>query len=285
MIKIELEHKFIETNGINLHVTFSGPSDGEPVIFLHGFPESWFGWENQIAFLANKGFRVIVPDQRGYNLSDKPKGKKNYHMEIIVQDLLGLADNLNLNLKSFNLVGHDFGAMVSWWTAIYYPERIKKLVISNVPHPKVMRDFVKRNFAQIRKSWYAFFFRIPKLPEIFVRARNWKFLTSALAEGLSEEQLNRYREAWGQPNAITSMINWYRMFGKKFSTKTDSFTVKVPTKILWGKQDPHISYRMAELSVSMCEKCELITFDEASHWVQHDEPEEFNKQLLKFLED
>jgi pimeloyl-ACP methyl ester carboxylesterase len=274
-------HSFVKTNGIKLHTIFAGSEDGEPVILLHGFPDAWFGWNQQIVALANKGFRVIVPDQRGYNLSDKPTGKKSYHMEILVQDLLGLADSLNLN--KFHLVGHDFGAMVAWYTAIYFPERINKLVIANVPHPNVMTDYLRRNFSQIRKSWYAFFFRIPLIPERLVRVRNWKFLSSAMAKGLTAEELNRYRNAWLQPSAMNSMINWYRMFGKKFSVKPKSLVIDLPTIILWGKQDPHLSYQMAELSTKMCNNCKLVTFETASHWVHQDEPEKFNNHLIQHL--
>jgi len=89
-----LEHKIIPTNGINLHVVFSGPEDGNPVILLHGFPEFWRGWLKQIEPLAKAGYRVIVPDQRGYNLSDKPKGVSAYHIDILAQDVIGLIDNM-----------------------------------------------------------------------------------------------------------------------------------------------------------------------------------------------
>jgi pimeloyl-ACP methyl ester carboxylesterase len=278
---VSIDTKLIETNGIKLHTQFAGREEGEPVILLHGFPDAWFGWEQQIEALAKEGYRVIVPDQRGYNLSDKPKGKENYRMELLVQDILGLADTLEI--ERFYLVGHDFGAMVAWWIAIYYPERIKRMVISNVPHPKVMGKYLRKSFSQMRKSWYAFFFRIPALPERLVGVRNWKYFSSAMAKGLTEEQLNRYRESWAQPNAITCMINWYRAFGKGFTKKAKSLRVNIPTIILWGKQDPHLSYAMAEMSVDMCEECSLVTFDNASHWVHQDEPEEFNKQMISFL--
>jgi pimeloyl-ACP methyl ester carboxylesterase len=278
---MNLTFDFIEINGVKLHIVFSGPQDGEPVILLHGFPDAWFGWENQISFLASAGYRVIIPDQRGYNLSDKPRGKSNYRMELLVKDLIGLADNLKL--EQFFLVGHDFGAMVAWWTALYFPERIKRMIIANVPHPKVMRDTLKKDLKQLRKSWYAFFFRIPRLPERMIRLRNWKLIASAMAKGLTEEQLNRYKEAWAQPNAIGSMINWYRAFGSKFSKKAKSFEVSVPTLILWGRKDPHLSYKMAPLSEKMCLEGQLETFEEASHWVHQDEPDRFNQSMIEFL--
>ena len=279
---MEITFDYIPTNGIKLHTAFAGPENGKPIILLHGFPDAWFGWQAQISALVSAGYRVIVPDQRGYNLSDKPKGKANYHLNILSQDILGLADALNL--KQFHLVGHDFGAMVSWVLAMSSPERINRMVIANVPHPRVMQKFIRKNFSQMRKSWYTFFFRIPKLPEKIVRRRKWKMLISAMAQGLSEEERDRYREAWEQENAITSMINWYRAMNIRSSSGSKSSPqITVSTLILWGKMDPHLSYRMATLSLDLCDDGELIFFEEASHWVHQDEPARFNQHLIEFL--
>jgi pimeloyl-ACP methyl ester carboxylesterase len=276
---MEITFDYVPTNGIKLHTAFSGPKNGKPVFLLHGFPDAWFGWKSQIHALASVGFRVIAPDQRGYNLSDKPKGKTKYRMNILTQDILGLADTLGLD--RFHLAGHDFGAMVSWSIAMFSPERLFRLVIANVPHPHVMQQYIRKNLAQLRKSWYAFFFRIPKLPERFVRRRNWNRLMSAMAKGLSEEEQNRYRDAWAQENAITSMINWYRAVSIRSSSQSNaSSRITVPTLILWGKQDPHISYEMAQLSEAVCENGQLITFEEASHWVHQDEPDRFNQLMV-----
>ncbi len=276
---MEVTFDYVPTNGIKLHTAFSGPKNGKPVILLHGFPDAWFGWESQIHALTSVGFRVIIPDQRGYNFSDKPKGKAKYRMSILGQDILGLADTLGLG--RFHLAGHDFGAMVSWVIAMSSPERLQRLVIANVPHPEVMQQYIRKNLAQLRKSWYAFFFRIPKIPEWFVRRRNWNRLISAMAKGLSKEEQDRYREAWAQENAITSMINWYRAMKVRSSSKSRTSTrITVPTLILWGKQDPHLSYEMAQLSVDVCESGQLITFEEASHWVHQDEPDRFNQLMI-----
>ena len=107
----ELNYRSVRANDINLHVAVAGPEDGNPVILLHGFPDVSFGWAAQIRALADVGFFVVAPDQRGYNLSDKPRGRENYRMSLLVGDVLGLADALNL--PRFNLAGHDFGALVS----------------------------------------------------------------------------------------------------------------------------------------------------------------------------
>jgi pimeloyl-ACP methyl ester carboxylesterase len=275
----KLKFEFIPTNGIKLHTALGGRESGEPVILLHGFPDAWFGWEFQISALTSSGFRVVVPDQRGYNLSDKPKGVANYQMSVLTKDILGLADSLGFD--RFHLAGHDFGALVSWSLAMSSPDRLQRLVIANVPHPHIMRQYIRRNLSQIRKSWYAFIFKIPILPEWIIRRRNWKILMSAMAIGLSEEHRNRYREAWSQQNAMTSMINWYRAVSVRFSSQgTEPSSITTPTLILWGKLDPHISYEMAQLSVEICENGHLVTFDKASHWVHQDEPEEFNKLMI-----
>ena len=270
----------ISTNGIKLHTAFVGPEDGEPVILLHGFPDAWFGWEPQMQALAEAGFRVIAPDQRGYNLSDKPVGIANYSLEILAADIAGLADSLGI--KSFNLAGHDFGGLVSWTMAMRYPDRLKRLSILNVPHPSVMRRYIRKHPAQVLKSWYAFFYQLPILPEIAMKADNWKFLISAMAKGLSTEQRNRYREAWAQPGAIKSMINWYRnMLRASGSRPARRPAITTPTLVIWGKLDPYISYEMAQPSADLCADGRLVTVENATHWVMMDAPDEVNRLLIE----
>ena len=155
----KISFEYLTTNGIKLHTALAGPEDGELVFLLHGFPEAWFGWEAQILSLAEAGFRVAAPDQRGYNLSDKPKGVASYQSAILVEDIIGLADGLGVD--QFYLAGHDFGAMVSWNMARRYPERIKRMVIANVPHPRVMQKVLRSSFSQLMNSWYAIFSRSP----------------------------------------------------------------------------------------------------------------------------
>jgi len=277
-MKVIFEH--ILTNGIKLHTAFAGPKDGEPVILLHGFPDAWFGWEPQIQALAEAGFHVIAPDQRGYNLSDKPKGIASYSLEILAADVAGLADSLGI--KRFNLAGHDFGGLVSWRLAMRYPDRLKRLAILNVPHPSVMRKYIRKHPAQVLKSWYAFFYQLPALPEMAMRANNWKILISAMAKGLSQEQLNRYREAWARPDAMKSMINWYRKMLRTSASGTSKRpAITVPTLVIWGKLDPHISYEMAQPSADLCADGRLVTVEHATHWVMMDAPDEVNHLLIE----
>ncbi|MFQ5628335.1 MAG: alpha/beta fold hydrolase, partial [bacterium] len=158
-ITTELTHKHVLANGIRLHVVESGNPDGQPVIFLHGFPEFWYSWRYQFDAFADAGYHVIAPDQRGYNLSDKPKQIKAYNLDELAQDIAGLID-VYKHEKAF-VVAHDWGGMAAWWMAMACPERIQKLVVMNVPHPRVMLRHLKTNPAQRRRSRYVFLFQFP----------------------------------------------------------------------------------------------------------------------------
>ena len=278
-IGMTISFETIPVTRLHLHTALAGPVDGEPVILLHGFPEAWFGWEAQIGPLTEAGFRVIAPDQRGYNLSDKPQEVSNYAMEILVQDILGLADSLGF--QRFHLAGHDFGAMVSWNLARYFPFRLKSLAIANVPYPAVFWEFLRRNPSQMLRSWYAFFFQLPKFPERIMKLNNWHALISAMPNDLTEAERDRYRDAWNQPGAMTGMIRWYRALRRQGGQTAGSSQIQVPTLILWGQQDVHISYEMAPLSAEFCENGRLVTFEDASHWVLHDKPGEVSQFLIE----
>ena len=275
----EITYQFIKINGIQLHVAFSGPKQGEPVILLHGFPDAHFGWEYQMKALAAQKFFVIAPDQRGYNLSDKPKGKKHYMMNLLVSDIIALADELNL--EKFHLAGHDFGAMVCWNLIEHFSHRVKSLAIFNVPHPLVMEKFLKENREQRRRSWYGYFFRIPFLPELVVIVMNWKSLTSSLKHSFSEEDLQRYRTAWSQPGAIKAMINWYRCFFSQRSEEKPKKRIEIPTIIVWGKKDLHLMWEMAAESALLCDNGRLEYLENATHWVLQDEPETTSNFMIE----
>ena len=285
---MELEHNTIETNGINLHVVQAGPQSGVPVVLLHGFPEFWRGWIRQIPALVEAGCRVIVPDQRGYNLSDKPTGVKNYRVDILVEDIIGLIDALAY--EKVNLVGHDWGGIVAWALAIKYPERLHKLGIMNVPHPAVMKRFLQRDLEQMRRSWYAAFFQLPWIPEAVLQAGNWHKTEQALRgrnhpRSFTDEDIIKYKEAWSQPGAMTSMLNWYRAAVRSRGIDSRVPRVKVPTLMMWGMKDVALSHRMARPSMDFVEEGNLILFPEATHWVQHDAADEVNHYLIDFIFD
>jgi pimeloyl-ACP methyl ester carboxylesterase len=281
-----MSNQYIETNGIRLHVLQDGPKDGPLVILLHGFPEFSYGWRHQIPFLASAGYQVWAPDQRGYNLSDKPDGIASYSIHELAADVVGLIDASGR--KQVFLIGHDWGAAVAWSVANKYPERLLKMVILNVPHPSVMIKFLRRSFAQLRKSWYMFFFQLPWLPENLSRFRNWNAITKVLTKSsrpgtFSQTDLEMYRQAWAQPKAFRSMINWYRSMLQKPPEPPVSPRITVPTLLIWGAQDQALGREMAQPSIDLCDDGRLIFIEEATHWVQHEEAERVNQLIHAFL--
>ena len=282
----KLEHVHLPTNGIRLHVVQSGSRYGPPVILLHGFPEFWYGWRQQIQPLADSGFRVWAPDLRGYNLSDKPTGIAAYRLDELANDVVGLIDAAGV--ENCYLAGHDWGAAVAWWVALRYPERVRKLAILNIPHPAVMTQMLLSNPAQLRRSWYIFFFQIPFLAEGVLRNNDLEPMVKILRYGskpgsFTEDDIERYRHAWWRKDAITSMLNWYRAVIQMHPDISGDLRIRVPTLILWGAQDAALGREMAQSSLELCDQGKLVFFENSSHWVQHDEAEAVNKHLVDFF--
>lgn len=283
-----LEHKYIETNGVRLHVVQAGPRDGELVMLLHGFPEFWYGWRKQITYLAGKGYRVWAPDQRGYALSDKPKKVRDYQVYLLAEDIAGLIKASGK--EEAILVGHDWGGIVAWHTARTYPELIKRLVILNAPHETAMSQQIKQNPAQIFRSSYAGFFQIPQLPEKLLSRSNWepatKMLQATSRKGtFSNAELDCYREAWSQSRAFTSMLNWYRAMARSLSSQDIPNRVSTPTMVIWGAKDKFLGRDLALRSLSFCDEGRLVFLETATHWVHLEETEQVNELIEQFAAD
>jgi len=281
-----LEQIDIESNGVRLHTVLAGPGEGTPLILLHGFPEFWYGWRHQIGPLAQAGYRVIVPDQRGYNLSGKPAGVRDYRGEALVADLFGLMQALDVQRAS--LIGHDWGAAVAWWAATAHAERIERLVILNVPHPKVMARALRTSWRQRLRSWYIAFFQLPRLPELLLGAAGFAGMVATMRRSgrsgtFSAAELNTYRQAWGQPGALTAMLNWYRAAARYRPRISLQGKIQVPTLMIWGARDIAMGLGLARASLEWCEHGQLVVLEEATHWVQHDAADEVNRLLLGFL--
>ena len=284
-----LEFRVLNINGIALHVVLAGSPSGKPLIFLHGFPEFWFAWRRQIDHFVSSGYRVIIPDQRGYNLSDKPAGIANYSIDLLARDVVGVLDNV-AGSKAF-VVGHDWGAAVSWYLAARYSDRIHRTAMLSVPHPRVLIKNLIMNPAQLRKSWYMFFFQLPWLPEFIVRRRDWALLVRALQDtstpGLfSDSDLEQYKESWARKGALTAMLNWYRaalLRPSKFALDSKASRVKVPALLIWGKNDQFAVEAMARESLQYCDNGHLEFFETATHWVQHEEAANVNNLLSQFF--
>lgn len=281
-----MDSTFISLNGIRLHVVQDGPEDGHLVILLHGFPEFWYCWKEQIKPLTAAGFRVLAPDQRGYNLSSKPLDVASYRLEATSRDVLRLMDSLGR--KRAAIAGHDWGGGVGWWLAAHYPERVDRLVILNMPHPLVIQRTLLRSPGQVLKSLYAAFFQFPWLPEAILRNNDWDLLAKNMQATsrpgtFSEADFDQYRRAWWQKGAITGMLNWYRANLRYRPDFPDGGIISVPTLIIWGAKDTILGREMAQESFRLCKQGRIVMFEEATHWVQHEEAPQVSSLLLDFL--
>ncbi len=275
----------VPTNGIRLNVAQAGPANGPLLIFLHGFPEFWYSWRNQIEHFATLGYRVWAPDQRGYNLSDKPDAISDYTLDTLAGDIVGLIDAAGC--ARARVVGHDWGAAVTWWLALKHPEGVERAVILNVPHPAVMGRMLSRSFSQLLKSWYMFFFQIPRLPEAAIRRNHYAAAARSLVATsrpgtFSQADLDRYIEAWSRTDGLRTMIHWYRAIGQKPS-RMGNPRVRVPLLMIWGARDRFLGRELAQPSIDLCDDGRLAFIEEASHWVQHEEPARVNALLQEFL--
>ncbi len=286
MTLTKIDHSSVVVNGVSLHVAQAGPADGPLVVLLHGFPEFWFEWRDYFEPLAQAGFRVVAPDQRGYNLSSKPQGVAAYRLDLLADDIFALADALGR--KTFRVVGHDWGSAVAWWMATRRPERLERLVTMDAPHPAVWMSAVRHDAEQRRKSWYVQALRIPWLPEFLIRLGGYSGLTKALTsaarkDAFTPEILKQYKTAWQQPGALTAMINWYRAVAADNLVMPAAKSLPMPTLILWGDKDIYVGPKLAVACAALCADARVVHFPQAGHWLPHDEREAVIAQLLEFL--
>ncbi len=283
----DITENFYDVNGIRMHVIEAGPSDGKPIIFLHGFPDFWYDWKDQIGYFAAHGYHVIVPDQRGYNLTESPQGIKAYRCKHLMEDICSLVQTMDL--KDVHLVGHDWGGIVSWMLGIYHPKLFKSIVILNAPHPGALR--VKRPMLQVFKSWYIYFFQIPRLPEWLCSRNDFKFLRNSMAGTavpgtFSVQGLERYKQAW--KGRIRYMINWYRAMRQSKEFRENMKTPKLinnPLLLIWGEKDRFLDFQLAKASMAFCIDGRLISFPDATHWLQHEKSAEVNRAIMDFIEE
>ncbi|WP_134500502.1 alpha/beta fold hydrolase [Microvirga pakistanensis] len=275
----------LQVDGITLHGVETGPKDGPLVILLHGFPEFWWAWRYQIEALARAGYRVLAPDQRGYNLSDKPQGRRAYDLDTLAQDVIGLSDALGYGTCS--LVGHDWGGLAAWWTASRHPDRIERLVAINAPHPSVAGPYMRRHPSQMLRSSYIGFFQLPYLPEALFSAGDHRTLKRSLqrtsrAGTFSDQDLAEYERAWSRPGALTGMLNWYRALPLRPPRRPPGI-LAMPVLAIWGMRDRFLEFGLCEQSLALCAHGRALPLPRATHWVHLEEAEAVNAALIDFL--
>jgi pimeloyl-ACP methyl ester carboxylesterase len=275
----------LEINGITMEVQAMGPAEGRPVILLHGFPEFWYSWRHQMPALAEAGFRVYAPDQRGYNRTSK---QGPYDGATLTQDIVALQDALGITHS--DIVGHDWGAVVAWNFAAHHPERTRRLIILNGPHPEAYQDAMRKGLRQLRKSWYIFLFQIPRLPEKLISANDFGIVRKVFGalpkRYMTEADIRHYIDAMSQPGALTAMINWYRAIPGQLRKRTHpapTANMETPTCVIWGERDEALDKICNDTLARYVKHLELHYLPNSTHWVQLDDPEGVNRLMLDFL--
>lgn len=270
---------FVTVNGVRLRYLESG--GGTPVVFLHGFPDFSFSWRHQFPVLGAAGFRCIAPDLRGYNESDKPRGVSSYGVDVLVRDVVGLIEKVADGAA--HVVGHDWGGIIAWYLAMGHPERVRKLVILNAPHPtRFMQEI--RTAEQLVRSLYVGLFQLPLLPELLLSSFHFALVKRGAARTDTEAEL--YEEALSQPGTLTAALNYYRAAVRGLvtgSTKRTGAVVETPTLVLWGERDPALSTRLSEGLEKYVTNLEVVRFRDAGHWPHIDAADRVNEELLRFL--
>jgi epoxide hydrolase 4 len=279
-----MEHRSVELgNGIRLHCAEEGR--GPLVLLLHGFPECWASWRYQIPALAAAGFRVVAPDLRGYGTSDKPRGLDAYRVDVLAEDVARLVTALGEEKAA--VVGHDWGGALTWYAAMWHPERVSRLAVLNCPHPSRMSRALK-TARQWRRSFYMLLFQAPLLPEAALRARDFAslrllFRTDPRRPGAySDADIEEIVRAAAQPGALTAMIDWYRAMLRRRPHKRWQ-PIDQPALVVWGEKDRFLLPELAEPDRAWVRDLRVLRLPQASHWVQADAPDEVNAALVAFL--
>jgi epoxide hydrolase 4 len=285
MTDYPITHRRVQTNGIELHVAVSGDAQAPLLLLLHGFPEFWFAWRDYMSNLAASGFYVVAPDQRGYNLSEKPLGVDAYQLEILADDIAGLASALGRD--TFQIVGHDWGGSVAWSLATRHPSRLERMVVLNAPHPAIWLRAMRSDPEQRRRSRYVRFLQLPWLPEILLRLGRYRGVAKAFASArpgfFTEEVAQSYREAWSTPGALTGMLNWYRSIFRHPVPMPAPGALSTRCLVIWGDSDPFAISGLAADSAALCATAEVIHLESTGHWLIHDVPETVLGHLQLFL--
>ncbi len=276
----QIEFRQVDVGEVTLNTACVGT--GQTVLLLHGFPEFWFGWSRLMGALGTD-LQLVVPDQRGYNLSDKPEGLEPYQVPHLVADMVGLIDALGET--EVVVVGHDWGGIVAWTLAAVRPERVSKLIIMNGPHPTVFAREIAENPEQRMASAYIQFF-LGEGADATLSANNFAALADAIfTDAFTEEERVAYLEAWGQPGALTAMLNWYRAnLAAGAPSISEVPVVEVPTLVLWGLADEALLAGNIEGLDEYVTDLEVQTFDDATHWIAHEIPDELAAAVRTFIE-
>lgn len=283
----EWEHHFVETNRIRLHYVTQGA--GDLVLLLHGFPEFWYSWRYQIPALS-RYFKVVVPDLRGYNDSDKPA--TGYDLDTLAADIQGLIESLGYSRA--HIVGHDWGGAIAWHMAQKFPQYLNRMVIlSAAPVQYFVQELVS-NMDQLRRSWYILGFQVPGIPEWLIQQNLSEFVKNLLREqairkgAFTREDAEIYQSALAKPGVLSAALNYYRQMLSPWSWVRDRLNapnpITVPTLVLWGEEDPLVTPKVTQgFERLIVAPFNLKFIPHCGHWIQQEAPQTVNRELLAFL--
>lgn len=283
------KHNWVQLpTGIKMHyVEKGGDTPGKPLmVFLHGFPEFWFSWRNQLEYFS-RDFWCVALDMRGYNETSKPSGIKSYAIDDIAEDVKCLIQSLGR--EKCILVGHDWGGAIGYGFCGKYPDMVSQYITCNLPHPASLAEQWKTSFEQILKSWYIIFFQCPYLPEIFLRSFDllmFDEMFKDLSHPVDAEIIEAYKYAWRKSETATATINYYRntvQYGDREASAKRLTGMKVPVFCIFGTGDKYLSVTAAKGGRKFVLDFEEHYIEGCSHWVQVDKPAEVNRAIEKYL--
>ena len=279
-----IERLEIDANRLTFTARAAGPEGGRGVILLHGFPQTSWCWRGQLSELGDAGYRAVAPDQRGYSAGARPRAVADYGLDHLVGDVLALADAMEMDM--FDLVGHDWGGMVSWVAAARHPARIRSLSVVSTPHPLALRAaLLGGDPEQAGRSAHTDAFRRPEVPERLLLGEDG--LGSGLealctASGLGTATTRQYLAVLTRPGALTAALNWYRAMDG--GTLGDLPLVTVPTLYVWSSDDAALGRSAAEASEKyVAGGYQFVVLDGVNHWIPEAAPKELARLLLEHL--
>lgn len=271
------EHLSIPTPAGSFDAIAAGPADGRPVLLLHGFPEAAISWDHQVAALGDRGFRAVAPDQRGYSPDVRPEATAEYGIDPLVGDVLAIADQLAWS--RFDLVGHDWGGAVAWWTASEHPDRLRTLSVVSTPHPGALGEALRTDEDQQLRSQYMRDWR-ERSTERRMLADNAAALRGMFEWRVGQSRVDEYIQRLSEPGALTAALNWYR--ASRPAGKIGKITV--PTLYVWSTEDVAIGSTAAfatEQWVTGAYSFQML--EDVSHWVPEEVPEVLTGLILEHL--
>ncbi|WP_308307720.1 alpha/beta hydrolase [Streptomyces sp. ISL-10] len=256
----------------------AGPPGGRPVLLLHGFPQTGLVWQRQIAALATHGYRVVAPDQRGYSPGARPERPEDYRISVLVDDVVAITEELGW--ASFDLVGHDWGGAVAWWTADGHPGRVRTLTVVSTPHPGALATTLRTDQDQRERSRYMIDWRETPATEERMLAGDAEALRASYAGKVPQDSAEAYVRHLSQPGALTAALNWYR------AGRPDGAigVIDVPTLYVWSTRDSAFGPAAAQETGQWVNgPYRFETLQGVSHWVPEEAPEALNLLLLEHL--